>query len=149
MFDEFKLILCHRHGEISKALNLYKKGALARTFGAIRKMHHSAVDFEKFFAEGMKNTLTEAWQSHVRILSSLMDWMTKLLELHNGGRFSGKEPSSSDTSTSQVEWNSDENSNSESMQELVARATTRPRSGSYNLCIYTRVYLIRIIFYHS
>ncbi|XP_043520294.1 uncharacterized protein LOC122534065 isoform X1 [Frieseomelitta varia] len=116
-----------KHGEISKALKLYKRGALVRTFGAINKMHHSAIDFEKFFAEGMKDTLTEAWQSHVRILSSLMDWMTKLLELHNGGSFSGKEPSSSDTSTSQVEWNSDENSNSENMQELVARAT-RPRS---------------------
>ena len=132
-------IVCHRHGEISNALKLYKKGALARTFGAINKVHHSAIDFEKFFAEGMKDTLTEAWQSHVRILSSLMDWMTKLLELHNGGRFSGKEPSSSDTSTSQVEWNSDESSNSESMQELVARAT-RPRSGHYNLYILCRIF---------
>lgn len=127
------LILCHRHRKISRALKLYKKGALARTFGAINKMHHSAIDFEKFFAEGMKDTLKEAWQSHLRILSSLMDWMTKLLELHNGGSFSGKEPSSSDTSTSQVEWNSDENSNSENMQELVA---TRPRSGYYHLYIF-------------
>ncbi|KOX81015.1 hypothetical protein WN51_05702, partial [Melipona quadrifasciata] len=116
-----------RHREISKALKQYKKGALVRTFGAINKMHHSAIDFEKFFAEGMKDTLTEAWQSHVRILSSLMDWMTKLLELHSGGSFSGKEPSSSEASTSQVEWNSDENSNSENTQELMARAT-RPRS---------------------
>ncbi|CAD1471457.1 unnamed protein product [Heterotrigona itama] len=112
-----------KHREIWKALQLYKRGALARTFGAINKMHHSAIDFEKFFAEGMKDTLKEAWQSHVRILSSLMDWMTRLLELHNGGSFSGKEPSSSDTS--QAEWNSDENSDSENMQELVA---TRPRS---------------------
>ncbi|KAK1130867.1 hypothetical protein K0M31_017171 [Melipona bicolor] len=104
-------------------------------------MHHSAIDFEKFFAEGMKDTLTEAWQSHVRILSSLMDWMTKLLELHNGGSFSGKEPSSSDASTSQVEWNSDENSNSENTQELVARAT-RPRSGYYHLIYIHNIYLI-------
>ncbi|XP_020719721.1 uncharacterized protein LOC110119488 isoform X2 [Bombus terrestris] len=119
-----------KRSEISEALKSYKKGAMVRTFGAINKMHRSAVDFEKFFAEGMRDTFKEAWQSHVKVLSSLMDWMTKLLELHSGGSTSGKEPrssdtSSSDTSTSQVEWNSDEDLDSENMRE---RVVARPKS---------------------
>lgn len=124
-----------RRSEISEALKSYKKGAMLRTFGAINKMHRSAVDFEKFFAEGMRDTFKEAWQSHVKVLSSLMDWMTKLLELHSGGSTSGKEPrssdtSSSDTSTSQVEWNSDEDLDSENMRE---RVVARPKSGYHDL----------------
>lgn len=108
---------------------------MVRTFGAINKMHRSAVDFEKFFAEGMRDTFKEAWQSHVKVLSSLMDWMTKLLELHSGGSSSGKEPrssdtSSSDTSTSQVEWNSDEDLDSENIRE---RVVARPKSGYHDL----------------
>ncbi|OAD61609.1 hypothetical protein WN48_00760, partial [Eufriesea mexicana] len=105
--------------EVLNAMNSFEKGVLLRTFGTMNKLHRFAIDLEKFFAQGMKDTLMEAWQSHVKVLSCLMDWMTKLLELHMGESFSGKEPSSSDTSTSQVEWNSDEDSNSENMQELV------------------------------
>lgn len=113
-----------RHEEISRALKSYKKGALLRTFRTINKLHRSAIDFEKFFAQGMKETLKETWQSHVNVLTHLMDWMTKLLELYSGEN--GHEPSSSEKSTSQVEWNSYENS--ENMQEFA----TRSRTGYFN-----------------
>lgn len=113
-----------RHEEISRALKSYKKGALLRTFRTINKLHRSAIDFEKFFAQGMKETLKQTWQSHVNVLTHLMDWMTKLLELYSGEN--GHEPSSSEKSTSQVEWNSYENS--ENTQEFA----TRSRTGYFN-----------------
>lgn len=111
-----------RHKEISRALKLYKKGALLRTFRTINKLHQSAIDFEKFFAQGMKETLKETWQSHVNVLTHLMDWMTKLLELYSGENFNGHEPNSVDKSTSQIEWNSEEDS--ENMQEFATRSRT-------------------------
>ncbi|CAK9801140.1 hypothetical protein ANTQUA_LOCUS2712 [Anthophora quadrimaculata] len=107
-----------RQKEVSEALKTYKKGVLLRTFGAINRIHQSAVDYEKFFAQGFKDTLNEAWQSHVKILSHLMDWMTKLLELHTGEDHSGNGQNSSDTSASQEEWNSDEESNPEDSKEF-------------------------------
>ncbi|CAL7938784.1 unnamed protein product [Xylocopa violacea] len=107
-----------RRREVSEALKVYKKGLLLKTMDAISRVHRSTTNFETFFAEGMKDTLKEAWKGHVKLLSSLMDWMNKLLELHVGQSSSEKGQSSSDASASLADSSVDEDSNSESLQQL-------------------------------
>ncbi|XP_026666656.1 uncharacterized protein LOC108632842 [Ceratina calcarata] len=104
-----------RYKEDLKALETYKKGILRRSFGTMKRLHRSAVDFEKFFAMGMKDTFNEAWQGHVNVLTSLMGWMTKLLDLHASGESSPvtpgipSDPASGDS-------NDDDDSNPNSVQ---------------------------------
>ncbi|XP_076761884.1 uncharacterized protein LOC143429916 [Xylocopa sonorina] len=116
-----------RHREMLEAMEVYRKGLLLKTMDAINRVHRSTIDFENFFAEGMKDTLKQAWQGHVKLLSSLMDWMSKLLELHVGQSSSGKGQSSSDASASLVDY-VDEDSNSESLQEIAGSRSVALRN---------------------
>ncbi|XP_076681985.1 uncharacterized protein LOC143376050 isoform X2 [Andrena cerasifolii] len=98
-----------RYRKLSRDLRVYKKGIFLRTFGAMKKMHRSAVEFEKFLVKGIKVILNETWQSHVRIFTCMMDWMNKLLELHIGVDSSGDEQQSSDSNTELAESGANEN----------------------------------------
>lgn len=73
-----------RRREISEALETYKRGVLLRTVGTIGRVHQTVSGLEQFLMNGIKFALNETWQSHVRILSCLTDWMTKLFELYSG-----------------------------------------------------------------
>ncbi|KAG7190819.1 hypothetical protein KM043_006888 [Ampulex compressa] len=71
-----------RYKKIARALNLYKRGLLLDTMGAIGRMHRTAQDLEKFLINGIKIVLNETWHSHIRILTCITEWMTKLLDLY-------------------------------------------------------------------
>ncbi|XP_076626100.1 uncharacterized protein LOC143344179 [Colletes latitarsis] len=116
-----------RYKEVSKALRMYKNGVFVRTFGAIGKMHRSATEFEKILINGIKVTFNETWQSHVRIFSSMMEWMNKLLELH-GGANSENIQSSPDASTAVEASNENEDSNMEDSSESGWRHVAVTRS---------------------
>lgn len=125
--------LAIRYKEMSRDLSVYKKGIFLRTFGAMKKIHRSAVEFEKFLVQGIKVILNETWQSHVRIFSCMMDWMNKLLELHVGADSSGDEQQSSDTNTELAESANEniENSNDDEDygSDETQAARSRPRTG--------------------
>ena len=97
-----------RYKGLSRDLSVYKKGIFLRTFGAMKKMHRSGVEFEKFLVKGIKVVLNETWQSHVRIFSCMMDWMNKLLELYIGADSSGDEQQPSDMDTELAESGANE-----------------------------------------
>lgn len=107
---------------------MYKRGALLRTFGTIKKIHGTATDFEKFLLQGVKITFNEAWQSHVQILSSMMSWMTKLLELYSDDS-DGEDPVE-EQSSPQDDVTADDDMSSQSLEEF--KAVVRPKSGYSN-----------------
>lgn len=122
------MFISFRYKEVAKALDVYKKGIILRTFGSVGKVHRSSVEFEKYLVNGIKLVLNETWQSHVRILSCMMDWMTKLLELHVGVDKSEKEQPTPDKEAASAEWNQSELSDyeddfgSDSEQTSMARS---------------------------
>ncbi|XP_054014523.1 uncharacterized protein LOC128895708 [Hylaeus anthracinus] len=105
-----------RRKEISRALWVYKRGVFMRTFGAIGKMHRSATGLETFLVKGITVALNETWQSHVKILSSMIEWMTKLMELHVVGN-GGNGQTVLESSVEVEESNEDEDSNMEESSE--------------------------------
>ncbi|XP_076249193.1 uncharacterized protein LOC143188681 [Calliopsis andreniformis] len=120
-----------RYKEVVKSLEVYKKGIFLETFGTISKMHRSAVDFEKYLVNGIKVILNETWQSHVKILSCMMDWMIKLLELYAGvEESSGNGQQSPDNTEVSEEVDDNEmsdfedDSESNSMETAIARSQT-------------------------
>ncbi|XP_034180934.2 uncharacterized protein LOC117604687 isoform X1 [Osmia lignaria lignaria] len=115
-----------RRNEIVEALQTYRRGILLRTFNAIDKMHRSVSTFEQFLVKGIKDTLNEAWQSHLNVLSSLMKWMNKLLELYSGETVSENGQSSPNDSLADDQWNEDESSFSEDSLEHSIATRSRP-----------------------
>ncbi|XP_012141516.2 uncharacterized protein LOC105661749 [Megachile rotundata] len=109
-----------RYKELSEALQTYRKGMLMRTFNTINKLHRSIANFEQFLIHGIKDTLNEAWQSHLKVLSSLMEWMTKLLELYSGAISENGEISSGTLTDNQM--NENESSNSDDSEQSMARS---------------------------
>lgn len=93
-------------------------------------MHQSVSTFEQFLVKGIKDTLNEAWQSHLNVLSSLMKWMNKLLELYSGETVSENGQGSSNDSLADDQWNGDKSSISEDSSEY--SIATRSRPGWYN-----------------
>ncbi|XP_015429533.1 PREDICTED: uncharacterized protein LOC107186225 [Dufourea novaeangliae] len=98
--------------KVSKAIQVYRTGMYERIFGAISGLHRSMTDFEKLLVSGIKNVMNESWQSHVRILSCVMDWMNRVLEFSSDeGSRDGQQMT--DTSTAVEESNENDGWSSE------------------------------------
>ncbi|XP_032672345.1 uncharacterized protein LOC116844637 isoform X1 [Odontomachus brunneus] len=70
-----------RYKKIHHSLNLYKIGVLKKTMLAIGNFHRSALETQRFIIRGIENSFKETWQYHIKILESLFEYMTKLMEL--------------------------------------------------------------------
>ncbi|KAK2586215.1 hypothetical protein KPH14_001473 [Odynerus spinipes] len=72
-----------KYKQVSRSLRLYKKGLLLKTLDSIDRIHRTTIEFEKIVVSGIKTAMNENWQSHLRILSCVSDWMSKLLLLYD------------------------------------------------------------------
>nr|XP_033332679.1 uncharacterized protein LOC117224103 [Megalopta genalis] len=83
-----------KHRKVLGAFQVYRNGAFERIFGAIGGLHRSTTEFEKFLVGGVQNIMNESWQSHMKIMSCMMDWMNKVLQFYsdNGSGLGEKPP---------------------------------------------------------
>ncbi|XP_031845720.2 uncharacterized protein LOC116432668 [Nomia melanderi] len=98
--------------KLHKALQVYRRGIFERLFGAIGGLHRSMTEFEKFLVHGIQNVLNESWQSHVRILSCMIEWMNQVLQFYSDDN-SNYEQKPVDTSTAVEEANGSDDSSSD------------------------------------
>ncbi|KAI4490156.1 hypothetical protein M0804_004338 [Polistes exclamans] len=77
-FPSNNKIAAAKYKKVSKSLGLYKRGLLLKIFDAIDKIHRTTIEFEKIIVNGIKMAMNENWQGHLRILSCISDWMSKL-----------------------------------------------------------------------
>ncbi|XP_076644682.1 uncharacterized protein LOC143354457 [Halictus rubicundus] len=93
-----------KHRQVVKAFHVYRNGAFERMFGAIGGLHRSTTEFQKFLVKGVQNVMNESWQSNVKIMSCMMDWMNKVLDFYSDSDSNhGQKPS--DTSKTEEESN--------------------------------------------
>ncbi|XP_078051473.1 uncharacterized protein LOC144477616, partial [Augochlora pura] len=82
-----------KHRKILRAFQVYRAGTFERIFGAIGGLHRSTTEFEKFLVGGVQSIMNESWQSHMKIMSCMMDWMNKVLQFYSDGSGSVEKPS--------------------------------------------------------
>ncbi|XP_043664511.1 uncharacterized protein LOC122627466 [Vespula pensylvanica] len=99
-----------KYKRVSKSLALYKRGLLLKTLEAIDNIHRTMIEFEKIVVNGIKTAMNENWYGHLRILSCVSDWMTKLFLVYDYEKEKKNETILSTTSQPFLSIESDENS---------------------------------------
>ncbi|XP_076293957.1 uncharacterized protein LOC143215584 isoform X2 [Lasioglossum baleicum] len=120
-----------KHRKVLKAFQVYRDGAYERMFGAIGGLHRSTTEFQKFLVKGVQNVMNEAWQSNVKIMSCMMDWMNKVLDFYSDSdSSSGQQPSDASKTEGKLDGSEDWDSDYFDSGERKIRKTVPGRSAA-------------------